>query len=76
MKLGLLLLAALPIATYAQDSIAISHSSEYPNTFSSGSANVEQFTNTSRKFRDWAVSVGGGPAFMTFSDVTSFHGGK
>ncbi|WP_262149019.1 OmpA family protein [Chryseobacterium foetidum] len=76
MKLGLLLLAALPIATYAQDSIAISHSHEYPNTFSSGSANVQTFTNANRKFNDWSVSVGGGPAFMTFSDVRSFHGDK
>ena len=76
MKLGLLLLAALPIATYAQDSIAISHSSEYPNTFSSGSADVQKFTNSSRRFKDWAVSIGAGPAFMTFADVTSFHGGN
>lgn len=76
MKLGLLLLAALPIATYAQDSIAVSSSSEYPNTFSSGSANVQTFDNKARRFNDWSISVGGGAAFMTQSDLTSFYDKK
>ena len=76
MKLGLLLLATLPIATYAQDSIAVNTSDQYPNTFSSGSANVQKFDNKARKFNDWSVTVGGGPAFMTFADVTSFYDGK
>ncbi|MBB4806329.1 OOP family OmpA-OmpF porin [Chryseobacterium defluvii] len=76
MKLGLLLLATLPIATYAQDSIAVSSSNEYPNTFSSGSANVQPFNNASRRFKDWAISVGGGAAFMTHSDLTSFYDKK
>ncbi|SHL91725.1 flagellar motor protein MotB [Chryseobacterium polytrichastri] len=76
MKLGLLLLATLPIATYAQDSIAVSSSSEYPNTFSSGSANVQTFDNKARRFKDWSISVGGGAAFMTNADLTSFYDGK
>ncbi|MCD0478964.1 outer membrane beta-barrel protein [Chryseobacterium sp. LC2016-29] len=76
MKLGLLLLAALPIATYAQDSISINSPNEYPNTFSSGSANVQKFDNKARRFRDWSVSVGGGAAFMVTSDLTSFYGKK
>jgi len=76
MKLGLLLLATLPIATYAQDSIAVNTSDQYPNTFSSGSANIQKFDNKARKFNDWSVSIGGGPAFMTFADVTSFYGDK
>ncbi|SDQ76929.1 OmpA-OmpF porin, OOP family [Chryseobacterium soldanellicola] len=71
MKLGLLLLAALPIATYAQDSIKVSSSNEYPNTFSSGSANVQPFDNKARRFNDWSVSVGGGAAFMVHSDLRS-----
>ena len=76
MKLSLLLLATLPIAAYAQDSIVVKYSDEYPNTFSSGSAYVQPFDNKARKFNDWAISVGGGPAFMAFSDLTSFYDGK
>jgi hypothetical protein len=76
MKLGLLLLAVLPIATYAQDSIAVNSSNEYPNTFSSGSANVKPFDNKSRRFNDWSISVGGGTAFMAHSDLTSLHENK
>lgn len=76
MKLGLLLLAALPIATYAQDSIAVSSYDEYPNTFSSGSANVQPFNNKARKFNDWSISVGGGTALMTFADLTSVYDKK
>lgn len=76
MKLGLLLLAALPIATYAQDSISVNSSDKYPNTFSSGSANVQPFDNKARRFNDWSISVGGGAAFMTHSDLTSFYDGK
>jgi len=76
MKLGLFLLAALPIATYAQDSISVNTINEYPNTFSSGSADVQRFDNKARKFNDWSISVGGGPAFMAFADVTSFYDKK
>ncbi|REC47951.1 OmpA family protein [Chryseobacterium pennipullorum] len=75
MKLGLLLLATtLPIAAFAQDnSTTVNSSSEYPNTFSSGSANVQPFDNKARRFRDWSISVGGGPAFMTHADLTSLR---
>lgn len=76
MKLGLLLLAALPIATYAQDSIAVNSTNEFPNTFSSGSADIKRFDNKARKFNDWAISVGGGGAFMTNADLTSFYDKK
>lgn len=76
MKLGLFLLATLPIASYAQDSISVNTSNQYPNTFSSGSANVQKFDNKARRFNDWSISIGGGPAFMTFADVTSFYDGK
>lgn len=74
MKLNLLLMMSLPIAIYAQES-SVANSETYPNTFSSGSANVQKFDNQTRRFRDWSISVGGGPAFMTFSDLTSFYGG-
>jgi len=76
MKLGLLLLATLPIAAYAQDSIAVSSSNEYPNTFSSGSANIQKFDNKARRLNDWAVSIGGGGAFMTTADLSSFYNEK
>lgn len=75
MKLNLLMLFALPAAIYAQDSIALAQT-EYPNTYSSGSAYVQKFDNKAKKFNDWAVSVGGGAAFMTHSDLTSFYDGK
>ncbi|WP_223560159.1 OmpA family protein [Chryseobacterium lathyri] len=76
MKLGLLLLATLPIAAYAQDSTTVNSSSEYPNTFSSGSANVQRFDNKARRFNDWSISVGGGAAFMAHSDLRSFYDKK
>jgi len=75
MKLNLLLMMSLPVAIYAQSSNSVPSKEDYPNTFSSGSANVQKFDNQSRRFNDWAISVGGGAAFMTFSDLTSFHGG-
>ena len=76
MKLGLFLLATLPIASYAQDSISVNTSNQYPNTFSSGSANIQKFDNKARKFKDWSISVGGGAAFMLNSDLTSFYDKK
>ncbi|MBB6371977.1 OmpA family protein [Chryseobacterium shigense] len=76
MKLGLLLLATLPIAAYAQDSTTVNSSNEYPNTFSSGSANVQRFDNKARRFNDWAISVGGGAAFMVHSDLRSIYDKK
>ena len=36
---------------------------------------TEPFNNQSRLFKDWSISVGGGGAFMTHSDLTSFYGG-
>ena len=75
MKLSLLVMMSLPIAMYAQDSISV-NSSEYPNTFSSGSANVQKFDNSARRFNDWAISVGGGAAFMAKADLTSFYDKK
>ena len=75
MKLSLLVMMSLPIAMYAQDSISV-NSTEYPNTYSSGSANVQKFDNSARRFNDWAISVGGGAAFMAKADLTSFYDKK
>ena len=74
MKLGLFLALFLPIAFYAQDGTALEDNQKYPNTFSNGSANVYNFNNSSRKFNDWAISVGGGAALMAKADLTSFYG--
>ncbi len=71
MKLGLFLALFLPVALIAQDQVA--GSTNYPNTFSSGSANVAQFDNSARMLNDWAISVGGGAAFLAKGDLTSFY---
>lgn len=77
MKLNLLLALALPLAAFAQQGTALSNASgEYPNAYSSGSAKVSKFDNSSRLFRDWSISIGGGAAFMHSADVTSFYDGK
>jgi OOP family OmpA-OmpF porin len=36
---------------------------------------TQPFNNQSRLFKDWSISVGGGGAFMTNSDLTSFYDG-
>ncbi|MCB4235811.1 hypothetical protein LDL59_13945 [Kaistella anthropi] len=76
MKLGLLLSLTLPLVFYAQDQTPVSAKNDYPNTFSSGSANVQKFDNSARRFNDWAVSVGGGAAIMLHSDLRSIYDGK
>ena len=77
MKLNLLIALVLPIAFYAQDSTAVVNANgNLPNAYSSGSANVRPFDNSSRLFRDWSISVGGGGAFMHSADVNSFYDGK
>ncbi len=77
MKLNLLLALALPIAFYAQSNSDIANTTgDYPNAFSSGSANIHPFDNSSRLFSDWSISVGGGGAFMQTADVNSFYDGK
>ena len=76
MKLNLLVTLALPIVFYAQSNTSAGNTSDYPNAYSSGSANVHPFNNSSRMFRDWSVSVGGGGAFLQSADVNSFYDGK
>ena len=78
MKLSLAIVAlalAIPSATYAQDSTAVSKG-EYPNTFSSGSANVAPFTNQSKRFNDWSISVGAGVPLLQSADLTSIKNGN
>ena len=76
MKLNLLIAAlALPVAMFAQDSVAVS-TEGYPNTFSSGSANVSPFTQESKRFNDWAISVGAGVPLLQSADMTSIKNGN
>ncbi|RNA63329.1 OmpA family protein [Chryseobacterium nematophagum] len=79
MKLNLAIVAfalAMPTLSYAQDSIAVSSTGEYPNTFSSGSANVSPFTSQSRRFNDWSISAGAGTPLMQSADLTSIKNGN
>ncbi|WP_419869986.1 OmpA family protein [Chryseobacterium sp. CT-SW4] len=78
MKLSLAIVAlalAIPTASYAQDSTAVSNG-EYPNTFSSGSANVSPFTNSSKRFNDWSISIGAGTPLIQSADLTSIKNGN
>jgi OOP family OmpA-OmpF porin len=78
MKLSLAIAAlalAIPTASYAQDSTAVSKG-EYPNTFSSGSANVSPFTNQSKRFNDWSISAGVGVPLLQSADLTSIKNGN
>jgi OOP family OmpA-OmpF porin len=73
MKLNLAILAlalALPAAASAQDSTAVSMG-EYPNTYSSGSANVSPFTQESKRFNDWSISFGAGVPLLQQADLQS-----
>ncbi|MDH6250860.1 OOP family OmpA-OmpF porin [Chryseobacterium sp. H1D6B] len=78
MKLSLAIVAlalAVPTASYAQDSTAVSNG-EYPNTFSSGSANISPFTNQSKRFNDWSISAGAGVPLIQSADLTSIKNGN
>ncbi|REC47952.1 OmpA family protein [Chryseobacterium pennipullorum] len=78
MKLNLAIAAlaiAVPTVIYAQDSTAVS-AGKYPDTFSSGSANVSPFTQQSKRFNDWSVSVGAGVPLMQSADLTSIKNGN
>jgi OOP family OmpA-OmpF porin len=79
MKLSLAIVAlalAVPTASFAQDSTAVVSNGEYPNTFSSGSANVSPFTNKSKRFNDWAISFGAGVPLIQSADLTSIKNGN
>ena len=78
MKLNLataVIALVLPTALFAQDSLALS-SEGYPNTFSSGSANVSPFTKESKRFNDWSISVGAGVPLVQSADLTSIKNGN
>lgn len=79
MKISLAIVAfalAVPAASFAQDSTAVSAAEKYPNTFSSGSANVSPFTNQSKRFNDWSISAGVGVPLIQSADLTSIKNGN
>lgn len=74
MKLNLAALAlslALPTVAFAQSSAT---NDAYPNAYSSGSANFSPFTQSSKRFNDWAVSFGAGVPLVQSADLTSIKG--
>lgn len=78
MKLNLTSFAlalVLPTAIYAQDSVAV-YNEGYPNTFTSGSANVSPFTQESKRFNDWSISAGAGVPLVQSADLTSIKNGN
>ena len=81
MKLKSKFLAAvafLPAALFAQDVVVDSAAvmGTYPNTFTSGSANVAPFTQDVKRFNDWSVSVGAGIPMLQSADLTSIKNGN
>ena len=77
MKLNLASVAlalTLPAMVFAQTDAT--QSGEYPNTFSSGSANVSPFTQESKRFNDWSISAGAGVPLVQSSDLTSIKNGN
>ena len=79
MKLTLAIVAfalTVPTVAFAQDSIAVVSNEGYPNTFSSGSANISPFTQQSKRFNDWAVSFGAGVPLLQSADLTSIKNGN
>lgn len=78
MKLRLAVAAlalTVPTVFSAQDSTAVSNA-ERITTFSSGSANISPFTQESKRFNDWAVSVGAGIPLIQAADLTSIKNGN
>lgn len=79
MKLNLASVAlalVLPAAVFAQDSTMAVSSEMSPTTYSSGSSNVSPFTQESKRFNSWAVSVGAGVPLVQGADLTSIKEGK
>ncbi len=71
------LACVLPIAMYGQDSTAVAKTTvaqgQYPNAYTSGSANVSPFTNKSKRFNDWSISAGAGTVIMKSGSLYSLH---
>jgi OOP family OmpA-OmpF porin len=79
MKINLAIVAlalAIPTASFAQMDTISANYTEYPNTFSSNSANVSPFTQESKRFNDWSISAGVGVPLLQGADLTSIKNGN
>ena len=65
---------ALPASLMAQDTVVVAEGT-YPSTFTSGSQNVSPFTQESKRFNDWAISVGAGVPLLQTAELTSIKDG-
>ena len=65
---------ALPATLMAQDTVVVAEGT-YPSTFTSGSQNVSPFTQESKRFNDWAISVGAGVPLLQTAELTSIKDG-
>lgn len=70
--IGILCLG-LPLASFGQE---VQNTNQLDTVYTSGDKNAKAFTNSERQFRDWAITVGGGAAFMHSADITSFYDGN
>lgn len=65
-----------PAAVFAQDSLSVAAQGA-ASAYSSGSANVSPFTQESKRFNDWAISIGAGVPLVQFtSDLNSLKYNK
>lgn len=79
MKINLAIVAlalAIPTASFAQMDSTAMYETEYPNTYSSGSANVYPFTQNAKRFNDWSISAGAGVPLLQSADLTSIKNGN
>ena len=49
---------------------------EAPTNANSGSENVSPFTQSSKRFNDWSVSIGAGVPLVQSADMTSIKNGN
>ncbi|WP_417430749.1 OmpA family protein [Halpernia sp.] len=72
---SVLLLLILPIIFYAQDSTSVS-SIKQPNNSLSETSNIKSFTQKSKRFNDWEISIGAGIPLVQSADLTSIKNGN
>ncbi|QOR74699.1 OmpA family protein [Cruoricaptor ignavus] len=81
-NLATLFLAGIPAVVLAQttDTLSVNrnyypNNGEYPNTYTSGSTQIAPQRETKR-FNDWAISIGGGVPLVQSADLTSLKNGN
>lgn len=74
MKQNLLTLVAM--AALLVPNVALAQSASSMGRANSGSENVSPFTQQSKRFNDWSISVGAGVPLMQSADMTSIKNGN